>query len=52
MSRIFLEKLAVAQLVERYPVFQRTGIFTTLSPRPWQWSISLAKWIQFSHPTS
>jgi hypothetical protein len=46
LSRILLEKLTVAQLVKRFPVFYGTQRFITVFTKVRHRSLSSASWIQ------
>jgi hypothetical protein len=48
LFRVLLEKLTVAQLVNKFSAFYGTRMFITVFTRARHWSISWARWIQSS----
>jgi hypothetical protein len=53
-TRVILEKLIVTQLLKKFPAFNRTRRVIIVFTRVRHWSLSWARWIQFTtfHPIS
>jgi hypothetical protein len=51
-SRVFIEKLIVAQPLNKFPAFYENQILITTFTRAHDWSLSWATWIQFTNSHS